>query len=74
MEHLLTSISDQSELMDVDLNFVLVVFEGTKDSESISNCDLVVAEPGPDFRLALAGLAVVVAIVIEPKHASHYTC
>lgn len=60
--------------MDVDLDLVLIVFEGAKDSQSISNSDLVVAEPRPDLGLTLASLTVVVAIVVEPEYASHYTC
>jgi len=59
--------------MDVDLNFVLVVFECTKDSKRVSNSDLVVAEPGSDFGLALASLPVVVAIVVQPQDTSHHS-
>lgn len=73
LEHFFSRVAYQAKLMHVYLNFVLVILEGSKDSQGVSNSDLIVAQPLADLRLALAGLPTMISIIIEPEDASHHT-
>jgi len=57
----------------VDLDLVLIVFKGSQNGKGVTDRHILGAEPAADFRLALAGGATLVAIVVQPQHARHHT-
>ena len=73
LEHFFTNIANQSKLVHVYLNFVLVILEGAKHRQGVPDSDLIVTKPLTNLRLALTGLPTMVSIIIEPKHTCHHT-
>ena len=73
LEHFLARVPYQAQLVHIDLDFVLVVFEPAQNRQSVPNAHIVRGEPHADLRLAFAGLASMVPVVVQPEHAGHHT-
>jgi hypothetical protein len=73
LEHLLVRVPDKTQLVDVDLGFVLKVLEHSEDTEGITDADIVLAEPGSEDLLLATRLTTRVLVIVQPEHAGDYT-
>jgi len=66
LEHLLAGVTDQAQLVDIQLSLIMIVFKSTKNTEGVTNTNIVFAQPTKKNFLLAASLSARILEVIEP--------
>ncbi len=64
LEHLLAGVTDKAQLVDIQLSLVMIVFKSTKNTEGITNTNIVFAQPTKKHFLLAASLSARILEVI----------
>ena len=71
LQHLLIDMTNNPQLMNIDLNLVLEALKCAQNRDAISNLHILISEPAPKVILSVASLAPGIVVVIQPQHAGH---
>ena len=66
LKHLLAGVTDQAQLVDIQLSLIMIVFKSTQNAEGVTNTNIVFAQPTKKHFLLAASLSARILEVIEP--------
>jgi hypothetical protein len=73
LEHLLAGVTDQAQLVDIQLSLIMIVFKYAQNTEGVTNTNIVFTQPTKKNFLLAASLSTRILEVIKPQDARDHT-